>query len=222
MTSFARYYKDRQLFDVSMEELEELIKDEQNKAKVAELIYQRYFNRYLKLFTYKSSQPSETCYWEGGKVIGQKNEFDFEYKSGFIIMTSCCLLIETIAAFFKGLDQTPKNGGGIEAFKSVFAKAEQYKNRLSEFKDEPIYKNIRNGLLHQGETYGKFLIRRSGKLFDASNKAINATLFARHLDEFLQSYRDELKNSKWDSALWDKCRVKLRYIIENSKPVSGQ
>ena len=217
MTSFARYYKDHQLFEVSMDELEELIKDEQNKQRIAELIYQRYFNRYLKLFTYRSTEPPQSYSSEGGKSNRTGSEFDVEYKSGFIIMTTCCLLIETIAAFFDGRDQTPR-GDGDKVFNSVFKKAADYHNPLEEFRGKELYRNIRNGLLHQGETYGKFLIRRKGELFDENDKAINAALFARHLKEFLQSYRDELKSSKWDCDLWDKCRVKLRYIIHNSKP----
>lgn len=204
-----------------MDQLEELIKDERNKEEIADLIYQRYFNRYLKLFTYQSTEPPKAYYSEGGKSNKMGNEFDVEYKSGFIIMTTCCLLIETIAAFFKGIDRTPNNGG-IEAFTIVFAKAIDYNNLLSKFRDEPIYSKIRNGLLHQGETYGKFLIRREGELFDKDNKAINATLFARHLKEFLQSYREDLKTSAWDDDIWKNCRDKLKHIIHNSRQDSRQ
>lgn len=50
MTNFARYYDNQILFEYSMNEVEELIKDEANKKLIAELIYQSYYNRFLKLF----------------------------------------------------------------------------------------------------------------------------------------------------------------------------
>lgn len=46
MTTFTRYYENQELIEFSMDELEELIKDEANKKIIAELIYQRYYNRF--------------------------------------------------------------------------------------------------------------------------------------------------------------------------------
>ena len=71
-------------------------------------------------------------------------------------------------------------------------KAVSYKNDLAQFKDKPIYRNVRNGLLHQGETYKDFKIRREGNLF--KDNTINATKFCNSLNQFLESYRDELSN----------------------------
>lgn len=132
------------------------------------------------------------------------------------MMSSACLVIETIASFLQGNDRTI--GQGNDNFKIVFEKCEKYENDLSVFKNQNIYKSIRNGLLHQGESYDTYKIVREGCLYDQNNKKINATLFIISLKKFLESYRDELKadGTRWDSEIWDNCRAKIRYIIKNS------
>lgn len=213
MTNFVRYYESQVLYEYSMDEVENLIKDETNKKLIAELIYQRYYNRFLKLFFYNSKV--ELSYDKNNSNAIVKNDFNTEYKNGFIIMTSCCLLIETIASYFEGINQTKKSGS--EVFNFIFNKANEYNNDLKEFVNEPFYKNVRCALLHQGETYNKFKIRRDGILYDKENKIINAKLFCDSLNQFLISYEKELCAEKWDGALWDNCRLKLRYIIQNSR-----
>ncbi len=213
MTNFVRYYEKQVLFEYSMDEVENLIKDETNKKLISELIYQRYYNRFLKLFFYNSKV--ELSYYKKNSNAIVKNDFNTEYKNGFIIMTSCCLLIETIASYFEGINQTKKSGS--EVFNFIFNKANEYNNDLKDFVNEPFYKNVRCALLHQGETYNKFKIRRDGILYDRENKIINAKLFCDSLNQFLISYKKELCAEKWDGALWDNCRLKLRFIIQNSR-----
>lgn len=216
MTSFARYYENKKIYEFTMDDIENLIKNEENKKLIGELIYQRYYNRFLKIFFYKSKL--EYDYFQkidGYEQVKTQNEFNTEYKNGFVIMTSCCLLIETMAAFFNGSNETKNNGN--ETFNSIFRQSEKYNNDLKIFLNEPFYKNIRCSLLHQGETYGKFKIRRDGILFDKVSKTINAKLFCDSLNDFLISYKEELEVERWDSSLWDNCRSKLRYIIKNSK-----
>lgn len=214
MTSFARYYEERKLYEISMSEIEKLLENESNKEQIADIIYHRYYDRYLKPFFYSSFENQTYVVNDQLKSTKILNEFNTEYKSGFVIMTSCCLLIETVSTFFDGLDQS-KNGS--TTFKAVFKKATEYSNNLSIFENQPFYNNIRCGLTHQGETYGKFKISRNGQLFDEENLTINATLFCNSLKDFLRSYCEELKTSKWDTDIWDKCRIKLRYIIKNSR-----
>ena len=213
MTNFVRYYEKQELLEYLMDEVENLIKDETNKKLISELIYQRYYNRFLKLFFYNSKV--ELSYYKKNSNAIVKNDFNTEYKNGFIIMTSCCLLIETIASYFEGINQTKKSGS--EVFNFIFNKANEYNNDLKDFVNEPFYKNVRCALLHQGETYNKFKIRRDGILYDRENKIINAKLFCDSLNQFLISYKKELCAEKWDGALWDNCRLKLRFIIQNSR-----
>lgn len=215
MTSFARYYTDKHLNNYSMADIQSLISDESNKETLAEIIYHRYYDRYLKIFYFSTQNKYKyTKVINGIEVIEELNDFDTEFKSGFAIMTNCCLLIEVISAYFKGQNHTLKSGS--ETFNTVFKRAHKYSNDLSNFENKPFYKNIRCGLLHQGETYGKFKIRRDGILFDEPNFTINAKLFCDNLKDFLKSYMQELKEAEWNSEIWDNCRVKLRHIIKNS------
>lgn len=216
MTLFARYYENRRLIQVSMDDISEYIQNEKNKEKIADSIFHRYYDRYLKIFDYKSTLKFD--YTNGLNVddkIIRAEEFTKEYKSGFVIMGMCCILIETISTFFEGQNESRKPGP--DTFRYIFEKAKYYNNPLECFiAENQFYKSIRCGLLHQGETYSKFKIKRNGPLFDKQEKSINAQLFFNATKKFLNSYRDDLKSAKWDSDLWDKCRVKLRFITDNS------
>jgi len=214
MTSFARFYDNKKLVNISMDDIEKYITDERNKKKIATFIYHRYYERYLKIFFFRSSEKSK--YFDEKNNESDKNIFNTEYKSGFTMMASCCLLIETLASFFEGDDKTPR-GQGKQAFEIVFKKAKDYQNELGKFNNENFYSAIRCGILHQGETYKAFKIKRTGALYDKPDSAINATIFTNELKKFLKSYVDELKNAKWDGPIWDNCRVKLRHIISNAK-----
>lgn len=216
MTTFSRYYDEGGiLHETTMDQLENLLKDEKNKAQIAKLIYHRYYERYLKIFDYMDSSK-KPYYDDKGNVKGEYPVFNMEFKNGFAIMVNCCLLIEALASFFTGTNFI--NTHGDNAFNSIFIKASYYGNSLSVFKDKQIYKHIRNGLLHQGETYNGFTIRRDTKsIFDETTKMINATLFFNSSKDFLKSFQDELSNGVWDDDLWDRCRIKLRYIIENTR-----
>ena len=131
-------------------------------------------------------------------------------------MASCCLLIETLTAFIGGYDKTPGGQGG-KSFETVFNKAKEYDNQLKKFSNKKFYEFVRCGILHQGETYRSFKIKRSGEIYDKSTLTINATLFTKELKLFLKSFAEELKTRRWDGELWDNCRVKLRYIVNNSR-----
>lgn len=174
-----------------------LLKDEKNKEVISEIIYHRLFDRFLKIFTYKPLNASEYN----------------DYKSGFAIMTNCILLIETMSGFLNGHDRITTKGD--YAFNEVFKKAKLYCNKLAIFENESIYKNVRCGLLHQGETYGGFKIRRRDDLFNKVENSINANYFLNELILFLNSYRSELKSARWDSEIWSRCRDKVNHIISN-------
>lgn len=212
MTSFSRYYKDRKLIDVSMIEMETLIKDKENQKLIAEHVYERLYNRFLKIFDFSADITND--YEKSGKSK-KINVFTEEYKNGFLIMTSCSLLIETFASFLVGQNETPR-GKSADMFNNVFEYAETKKNDLKQFKNGLFYGKIRCGLLHQGETYGKFKITRKGlKLLD--NETIDAILFLKNLKSLLQNYKDDLSDGNWDSKEWDACRLKIRFIISNAK-----
>ena len=87
---------------------------------------------------------------------------------------------------------------------------------LKKFSNRGFYKNIRCGILHQGETAGGWKILRRGKLLD--DKTINSVRFLEEIKKAVKEYVGELKKSEWDSETWDKCRTKMSQIIKNSKP----
>lgn len=214
-TIFASYYEsDGTLCKENMSGMEALIADEKSKSKIADLIYYRLYNRFLKPFFFDEA-PELKEYPELVKL------FQKQYKHGFAMMTNCCLLIETLASFLGGDNETKKDKG-VDAYIKVFKKAKDYGNDLGKFVDKKIYWAIRCGLLHQGETYDSFTIRRKGSILSANDKVINATEFAKALRLFLQSYKEELQSQKWDGELWDNCRTKIRYVIVNSRAKTGR
>jgi hypothetical protein len=211
MTSFVRYYKDRKLKNITMTEIENMIKDRKNQKIIAEYVYERFYNRFLKIFDFPSEEKAD---YIKDEKIETKNIFAEEYKNGFLMMSSCSLLIETFASFLVGQNETPQNKN-IDMFIRVFEKAEEYGNDLKIFKDKPFYKKIRCGLLHQGETYGKYKITRKGELY--KDDTINANIFFVSLKKMLVSYKKELEDGDWDSKEWDACRLKIRHIVSNAK-----
>lgn len=174
--------------NIAIKDYERFFK-EKNKSAIAEIIFCRLYGRYLKSFTFESDIYKE------------------DYKNGFAIMANCCLCIEAFQSFKNGWGETPK--GGDKIFDDFF---DEYSG-LKEFSKKDFYKNIRCGILHQGETTGGWRIKREGLLL--KNKTINAVRFLEQLHRILNVYVEELKNSEWDSKIWDNCRVKMRKIIEN-------
>ncbi len=195
-----------------MAEIERLITDKTHQALIAEYVYQRLYNRFLKIFDFKSDVKG--AYNKNGKMT-ELNAFNEEYKNGFLIMASCSLLIEAFASFLTGLNHTP-GGKSSNMFNKVFEYAEINGNELKTFKNGPFYGSIRCGLLHQGEVYGKFKISRKGiTLLDRDT--IDAYLFLKHLNQLLSTYKDNLTKGQWDSEEWDACRLKIRHIVKNAK-----
>ena len=165
-----------------------LIKQE-NKSELADFVHERFTSRYIDPF---DNTPKEL-------------------KSGFAIMASCCLMIEALESFYRGIDDTKRISR--DAFKTFINRRDE----LEEFRPyvDGFYINVRCGILHQGETKGGWVINRTGDLLDESKPAINATIFLRRMRMAVEAYRDELKAADWDSDVWKKCRKKIDHIIEN-------
>ncbi len=183
------------------------------QAKIADMVYQRFFERYLKPYSYRSP------------------DFESNYKNGFAMMGSACLMIETYMAFRKGVNDT--EGIGRTCF-CEFLNSEQ---EFAVFKDErknsdghflkealpsKFYYNIRCGILHQGETNEGWTITREKdtEMFDKTELKINAYRFMKNLDEVLKRYKTNLVNADWEDDLWKNLRDKLCFVITNcQKPI---
>ena len=70
-----------------------------------------------------------------------------------------------------------KGGLEINQYENLITKKLNNKGIPRDF-----YKNVRCGILHNGETKNNWKIIRSGKLFNEENKSINATEFLKYLD----------------------------------------
>lgn len=76
--------------------------DDKNKNAIADFIYKRLYSRYIKPFEFDDATYKK------------------EYKNGFSMMASFCLLIETLQSFRKGLGDS--NGQSTDLFKDFFQK----------------------------------------------------------------------------------------------------
>lgn len=169
-------------------------RDAQKKEKIADFIFKRHYCRYIKPFEF--DDPKYTR----------------EFKSGFAIMANCCLLIETVESFYRGWPQSRNELN----FLKFFTRENMFKEFATGDIPTQFYKHIRCGILHQGETTGGWTINRSSsKLLDKSKHEINAVLFSKRLKKSLESYRDKLKASKWDSQIWKNVREKMKAILKN-------
>ncbi|NUY82708.1 hypothetical protein HUK80_17530 [Flavobacterium sp. MAH-1] len=167
---------------------------EKDKVEISKFIYNRLYSRYIKPFSFDDEN------------------FKSQFINGFSIMANSCLLIETLESFKQGFGDT--NGKSEKMFVDFFnseANFEVLKTHAKNF-----YKNIRCGILHQGETTGGWiLVKRAEKLFESEKLKINPILFMEQLKVSLEGYKEKLQNEEWDSATWDNFRSKMRKIISN-------
>lgn len=198
---------------ITIHTIEEWIKKE-SKEELADFFFDRFYIRYLKPFDFENK------------------EYIKSYKNGFTLMSSCCLLIETFVSFtnpkfketkrksercfgFFFLKHTEFNifsEGGLELNEYVNSENLKNKGRSNDF-----YKNVRCGILHNGETKNNWKILRSGELFDKTNKSINATKFMNNLVIVIKQFQKELLNSDFNnSEIWITYKSRLDYLIEKS------
>lgn len=162
-------------------------KTRQNREKIADLIYERFFERYIEPF--KENQS----------------------KHGFSMMAVSCLMIEALFCFRQGRKRTGEKG--CDAFEKFFADS----SHLREFVGfgGQFYSNVRCGILHQGETYDGWKILRKGELFSQTSKTINATKFMKALENKLCDYTAELRKEPFQSKIWRKAIRKLDHVCAN-------
>ncbi|MCU7806887.1 MAG: hypothetical protein KZQ73_03335 [Candidatus Thiodiazotropha sp. (ex Semelilucina semeliformis)] len=180
--------------NVTVEKYEEW-RDAAKAIEIADFLYERHFRRYLKPFTFDSQ------------------DYKSNYKNGFSMMASYCLLIETIEGFYRGW---PKSRNEL-AFMKFFTRDKHFTEFAVSDIPSQFYKNIRCGILHQGETSGGWLISRnsSDPLISNANKTINANKFGSKLQKSLEDYTSELKQSDWNSELWKHAKERMKSLIKN-------
>jgi hypothetical protein len=165
--------------------------DDASKKSITDFIYHRLNHRYIEPLL----------------------QVPKEHKSGFLMMASACLMIETLQAFYSGQMETAW-GDGKKSFGEFFKREKEFFPGFAADKDN-FYTNIRCGILHQAETKGGYRILRDGLLFDAKEKIINANKFLKALERCLDHYVNNLRASKRNSGLWMNAIKKVGFICDN-------
>jgi hypothetical protein len=179
--------------EVTAGHLQDLLKrgDPEAKSDVVDFIYHRLNHRYLEPLQH----------------VPRK------YKSGFLMMASACLMIETMEAFYYGRKTTPQ-GAGTKTFAQFFEReSDLFLGFAADARN--FYAHIRCGILRQAETGGGYRILRDGPLFDVGEKAINADYFVKALRKSLDRYVAALRRSESDSTLWRNAQKKVGFISQN-------
>jgi len=159
---------------------------------------------------------------------------------GFSMMALCCLLIETIQCYRAGLPSTnrgelerlaQRNAGPANAYSidpnewkdartvfEEFFRDAATKGLFASIDGTDFYKNVRNGLLHQGQTKDGWKINvGQNQLFDANSKRLDRNLFVEDLRNCFDRYLKELEEADWDEVLWKNLRRKVWWLVELSK-----
>jgi len=138
-----------------------------------------------------------------------------DYRSGFLMMASACLLIETLQAFHDGKNET---GWGMsqKKFREFFEREKKFFPGLADHA-KAFYKNIRCGILHQAETTGGWRVRLGGPMFDPGARSFHAASFLKALEDCLDDYIQKLRAAKLEDPLWLKAADKVGFICKNCR-----
>jgi hypothetical protein len=161
----------------------------QCRDEIAEFVYERFTERYVRPFDDKAT------------------------KNGFAMMASACLMIEALESFWQGWAKSPNSA---LAFCQFFDRNDTFQALRGDC--QKFYVNVRCGILHQGETTDGWHIRRDlSSLFEPATTTIDATRFLKEMDRCLADYCDLLRNSEWNSDVWEKFRKKMNAVCKNAE-----
>lgn len=161
--------------------------------------------------------------------------------SGFVIMSICCLLVETLMQFYLGKNYTSDHDrydrslgpdiGGVRrnqkrAFVDFLMNSPNFNTCFdTEQKCAIFYDHFRNGLLHQAQTKYKSKIKicrfSMVELVDPNNVSsgliIDRNIFLRNLRKEVDDYLNGLRNDR-DNFLGEslrlKCELKMKEICQ--------
>jgi hypothetical protein len=150
------------------------------------------------------------------------------------MMAVCALLVETIQSYRDGLPTTHNpelidlrnlrrippsyripvslHVNGRVTFTRFF---HTYRNKFDHLSGARFYSDIRNGLLHQGQTKAGWTLSKAGpQVWDG--KAIFRDNFAEALEECFRMYVAKLEKQNWNSRLWINAARKIWWLIRLS------
>ena len=170
------------------------IKKVRNCADLADLVKQRFEERYLDAVLNHSG----------------------EGVPGFAIVAICCLLIETLQSFKEGVADT--TGQSRQMFESFITAPT---SRIAEFEPNSFFEDIRCGILHQAETRNGWKIRKGcSELLTTKNgfRILDADKLAERLKDSIKDYRDEIRSANWQDEVVRNCVVKMDAVVRNCRP----
>ncbi len=92
------------------------------------------------------------------RFLDSANQLQAVAYAGFAILALDCLLIETLQAFKNGKHaETPKESR--RAYETFLTSSPRFQKYFSSPRVEDFYTNVRNGLLHDGETRKGWLVK---------------------------------------------------------------
>jgi hypothetical protein len=172
-------------------DVEKLI-DERDMPAIANLISERFSERYLK--------PAKQA------------------THGFARMALCCLSIESYMTYFLGYPDSENRSKKL--FVKFFA--QDHPIARSEIDADAFYKCVRCGILHQGETTGGWRIKERNKdeLYGVINNhpTIYSRTFRVELELIIEEYIRNLAKSPWNYPLARAAQRKLCATICACKP----
>lgn len=170
-------------------------KSEQNKDRIATLLYERLNERFIS-------------------PILDANEK--ENGHGFAMMAIACFTIEAFQSFVDGdISSAHNERVSARTFERFFITNSSFK--INKAKSNSFYHGVRNGLVHDAETRNGWRILRTGPICDNSNKTINATKFLKELRLVIFDYSESLKSLDWDDTKWKNVIIKFDSIVKKTK-----
>ncbi len=191
-------------------------------------------DRYEKLFF----EPIELLTKESKRRRHEDRASQEEWHFGFAIVALCCLLIETFQCYRLGLpsshrgelkklqSQYPKIPGQYrvpesewpqdlgEIFRCFFS---NHQNLFPNVKGGDFYQNIRNGLLHQSQTKGKWRIKVDmAALWSEKSRVLDREKLAKQLQDYFKTFQEELKHARPSDQIWQNTRRKIWWLVKLS------
>jgi len=155
----------------------------------------------------------------------------------FAVMALSSMLIETMQCYRQGLPTTnqpefdelkkaikvpqeyhiPKVESGREVFKSFFS-FPAHRVLFCGIDGEIFYRDIRNGVVHQGQTKSGWKIEKGQtQLWNDQERIVDSDQFASAIESAFNLYIDELSKAKWDDKVWKRARRKIWWLTKSSQ-----
>jgi hypothetical protein len=134
-----------------------------------------------------------------------------ERRFGFTVLAVDCLLIETLGAFFDGLEDT--EGKSKATFCKFLTTRPLFARDFTEDLAKRFYKEFRCGILHQAEIGGESKVWSVGPLIrdDGGKLIVNRNKLHERLKAEFQNYLAELRNPA-NVDLRAKFRTKMDFL----------